>query len=91
MPLLHRHPPPLQDLPQPQPFPAMHWHAEPDMRKVMHAAGGPNYETVLLETGPDSKNIPSEQCGGEAMRVDLKRMARNIMIARSVAETFAVL
>ena len=61
-----------------------------DMRKVMLAAGGLNYKTVLRDTdihiGPDSENFPSERCGGEARRANLKRKARYIML--SVAKTF---
>ena len=61
------------------------------MRKVMLAAGGPNYESVLRDTdshtGPDSENIPSERCRGEARRANLNRKAR--FVTRSVAETFA--
>ena len=53
----------------------------------MLAAGGLNYETVLRDIGPASENIPSERCGGEARRANLKRKAR--YITRSVAETFA--
>ena len=57
---------PPQDLPQHQAIPS---HAELDMREVMHADGGPNYQTVMRETdihmGPDSENIPSERCGGK--------------------------
>ena len=62
-----------------------------DMCKVMHAAGGPDYLAVLHNTdehmGPHSGKIPSERCGGEVRRANLKRKASNI--ARSVAETFA--
>ena len=59
----------------------------------MHTAGGPNYETVIRETdirvnmGPNSDNIPSEWCGGEARWANLKRKAR--YIARTIAEKFA--
>ena len=68
-------------------------HSQPqlDMREVMRAAGGPNFLTVLHNTdvhmGPHSDKIPSERCGGEARRANLKRKARHI--ARSAAETFA--
>ena len=59
----------------PQP-PAVPSHADLDMRKVMLAAGGPNCESVLhdadIQMGPDSQIIPSERCGGEARRANLK-------------------
>ena len=65
-------------------------HADLDMRKVMLAAGGPNYETVLhdadIQMGPNSQIIPSKRCGGEARRANLKRKAR--YTTQSVAETF---
>ena len=81
------HPPP-QYLQQP---PADSSHADLDILKVMLAVGGANYETVLrdanMHKGPDSENIPSDQCGGEARRVNLKRKAR--YITRSVAEMHA--
>ena len=55
--LLRRHIPPHQDLLK---HPAIPSHAELDMHKVIDAAGGTNYETVLCETdihmGPDSEN-----------------------------------
>ena len=61
------------------------------MHDAMLAAGGPNYETVLHDANtqmvPDSENIPSERCGGEARRANLKQKAK--YITRSVAETFA--
>ena len=81
------HSPPPPD-PQPPSIPS---HASLGMRKVMLAAGGPSYEKVLhdadIQIGPDAENIPSERCGGEARRANLKRKAR--YITRSVAETFA--
>ena len=69
------------------------------MRKVVLAAGGPNYETVLHDvdahwqkeqdssSGTGTGIIPSERCGGDARQANLKRKAR--YISRSVAETFA--
>ena len=81
---------PPQYLPPP---PAVPSNADLDMRKVMLAAGGPNFETVLhdadiqMPVGPDSQIIPSERCGGEARQANLKRKAR--YITQSVAKTFA--
>ena len=77
---------PPQYLPQPPSVPSL---ADPDMRKVRLAAGGPNYEleTVLRDTDihMDSENIPSERCGSR--RANLKRKAR--CMTRSVAEILA--
>ena len=88
-PPVHPSPDP-QDLQQPV-APINPGRAQLDMRKVMFTAGGPDYDRVLQETdvhiGADASNIPSERCGGEARRANLKRKARHI--ARSVAETFA--
>ena len=72
--LERRSPPqsPPRHLPQPAAAPRL---AELDMRKVMLAAGGPNYESVLRDTdshmGPDSEAIPAsdvEQKSGEPRR-----------------------
>ena len=70
------HSPPPQYPPHP-PAVLRPRHADLDLRKAMLAAGGPNYETVLhdadTQMGPDSENIPSERCGGEARRANLKQ------------------
>lgn len=91
--------PESQSLPSPEHFPppyitqphAVPRHTVQDMRKVMLAAGGPNYDTVLhdvdIQMEQFSGSISSERCAGEARRANLKRKARDI--TRSVAETFA--
>ena len=64
----------------PQPSPDLDMQTQTcakQLRQSMLAAGGPNYETVLhdadTQMGPDSENIPSERCGGEARRANLKQ------------------
>ena len=85
--LSHHAPPDAEGLPH---------HAAPsiaglDMRKVMHAAGRPDFARVLHDTDvlmePINSFFASERCGGAARRANLKRKAYDI--SRSVAETFA--
>ena len=63
--LLRRHIPPTGPATTPSHSQANPSHAELDMREVMDAEGGPNYETVLLKTDmhmrPDSERYDPQR------------------------------